>query len=106
MRIAHRIFEEDLLDNARLPCAWFLPMTIRADRVHLDLARGIASEHRAVLNQHGARAVSGRRNRGAYSRKAAAGDQEIGFDLLRGQERHDGEQPLELVGQVCELPWS
>ena len=47
---------------------------VGADDVHLDLARGVAAQPRAVLKQHHLGAVPGRGDRGANTREASTGD--------------------------------
>src|SRR5687767_2024923 len=88
MWIAHCIFQQNFLDDARFASARFLAVTIRPDGMHLDFARGIAAEHGTVLNEHDARSVACRRERSAHAGQAAPRNQEIGVKAMWGQQRH------------------
>ena len=56
-------------------------VAVGADDVHLDFARRVAAEPRAVLHQNDSRAVSRRGDRRANTRQAAAGDKDVSVEV-------------------------
>ena len=81
LRVVHRVVEPQLLDEAALAPAGAALVGVRPDDVHLDLARGVAAEPRAVLHEDDPRAVARRGERRADAGETAAGDEDVGLEL-------------------------
>ncbi len=81
MGIPSSVFQADLLDQPSLAPAGALTMNIGADDVHSDLAGSIATQSRAILNQHCSGTVASRRESGADSCHATTSDQNIHFKV-------------------------
>ena len=79
LRVVRRVVQAKLLDQSAFAPARTSAVAVGADDVHLDFARGIAAQPRAVLQQNHAGAVSGRGNRRANARNSSAGHQDVGF---------------------------
>jgi hypothetical protein len=83
LRVAHRQFEPDFLDQAAFARLQLeRPPGVQArrpDDVHADLAGGVAAEDRPILHQNHARAEPRGGHRAAHAGQAAAGHQQIAF---------------------------
>ncbi len=81
LRVARRVVEPEFFQQTTFAPARPTGVAIGADDVHLDLARRIATQPRAVLHQHHPSSRAGRRHRRANTGQSAAGHQHVGGQL-------------------------
>ena len=84
LRIVDGVGEAQLLDEAALAPAGPAGVLVGADDVHLDFARRIAAQPRAVLHQDDPRAVPRRGDGRANAGESAARDQHVGSRAAPG----------------------
>ena len=92
LRIVGRVVEANLFEQSAFAPTRTAFVIIRADDVHLDLARRIAAEPRTILHQHDLRSVPGRAQRRQHARQSAARDHHIAMQI------HDGHIAFERRG--------
>ena len=89
LRVVRGVVELYLFKDSRLAPTPFV--AVHPERVHLYLAARISPEPRPVLDEDGLCPVAGGGERRANSRKAAARDHHVAFELLFGHVRLGGE---------------
>ena len=116
LRIVGRVVEPELLDQAPFAPAGPAAVAVGADDVHLDFARRVAPQPRAVLHQHDLGPAAGRGHGRTDAGQSAAGHQHVAgqIDPLHvrlgadggqiARRRDAGQFGSDVIGRALESP--
>ena len=85
--VAEKVFLEDLVDDSALarPAVVVAEVRSGAKGPEANLARGVATEHRSVLDENNFHALARSGDRTARASESAAHDDEVRMECLRAQ---------------------